>query len=180
MKNNYRLRNNTTNRLRNLLLTAVIVACIPSLGRATEKTAAAAEPHSVLHQVGMYIPNRLLDAWDIARLRLRIGPGIAADVRVTKLVSAFLGAYGTVYAGLPGPRNGPMPKLPVGFESRNGAQLSIVDVTAEGDVGPDYGPAEIGLGLQVLIVGFDAGVEPWELLDFAAGLFFIDLRDDDL
>jgi len=32
----------------------------------------------------------------------------------------------------------------------------------------------------VLIVGVDAGVEPLELLDLVTGLFFIDLRADDL
>jgi hypothetical protein len=59
-------------------------------------------------------------------------------------------------------------------------QVSIADITAEDDLGPDYGPAEIGLGVQVLIVGADAGVEPLELLDLVTGIFLIDLRADDL
>ena len=107
-----------------------------------------------------YIPNRVLDILDVVRLRVRVrvGPGIALDVRVTNLAAAFLGSYETVYAGLPGPRNGPTPKLPVGLENRIGAQVSIADVTAEGTAGPDYGPAEIGLGAQVLLVGFDGGI----------------------
>ena len=35
-------------------------------------------------------------------------------------------------------------------------------------------------GVQVLIVGADAGVEPLELLDLVTGIFLIDLRADDL
>ena len=167
-------------RLLILLLTAGYIACVPCLGNAAEDTSPAVEPHSILHKVVMYIPNRALDILDVVRLRVRIGPGVALDVRVTNLAAVFLGAYETVYAGLPGPRNGPTPKLPVGLENQIGAQASIVDVTAEGVAGPDYGPAEIGLGAQVLLVGFDAGVEPLELLDLVAGIFFIDLRADDL
>jgi hypothetical protein len=167
-------------RLMILLLSAGYIACAPCLGHAAEETSPAVEPHSILHKVAMYIPNRVLDILDVVRLRVRVGPGIALDARVTNLAAVFLGAYETVYAGLPGPRNGPTPKLPVGLESQIGAQVSIADVTAEGAAGPDYGPAEIGLGAHVLLVGFDAGVEPLELLDLVAGLFFIDLRADDL
>ena len=168
------------NRSLILLLTAGYVACTPCVGKAAEETHSAAEPHGILHKVCMYIPNRVLDIFDVVRLRVRVGPGTAVDVRATNLAAVFLGSYDTVYAGLPGPRNGPAPKLPVGLECRSGVQVSIADVTAEDDVGPDYGPAEIGLGAQVLIVGVDAGVEPLELLDLVTGLFFIDLRADDL
>jgi hypothetical protein len=128
----------------------------------------------------MYIPNIVLDLFDVVRLRVRVGPGIAADVRATKLASVFVGSYGSVYAGLPGPRNRPEPKLPFGLESRSGVQVSVVDGTADSDIGPDYGPTEVGLGVQALIVGVDVGVEPLELLDFVAGIFFIDLRADAL
>jgi len=168
------------NRYGILLVTAGYIACAPLLGHTAEEETSAAQPHGMLHKVVMYIPNRLLDILDVVRLRVRVGPGTAADVRVTNLAAAFIGSYETVYAGLPGPRNGPVPKLPVGLESRSGVQVSIADVTAEDDLGPDYGPAEIGLGVQVLIVGADAGVEPLELLDLVTGIFLIDLRADDL
>jgi hypothetical protein len=136
--------------------------------------------HGALHQVVMYLPNRLLDAFDIVRLRVRVGPGIAADVRATKVASAFAGSYATVYAGLPGPRNRPLPKLPIGVESRSGLQISLADAAVEDGVGPDYGPAEIGAGVQVVMAGIDVGIDPLEILDLVAGFFFIDLRGDDL
>ena len=47
-------------------------------------------------------------------------------------------------------------------------------------LGPDYGPAEIGLGAQVFVAGPDIGVEPLEFVDLLAGFFFIDLTHDDL
>ncbi|MDA3925922.1 MAG: hypothetical protein PF904_14595 [Kiritimatiellae bacterium] len=164
-----------------LLLLMGFIACAPCFGEtAAETTPSTDEGHSAIHKIAMYIPNVVLDLFDVVRLRARVGPGIAADVRATKLASVFVGSYDSVYAGLPGPRNRPKPKLPIGLESRNGVQVSVIDATEEGNTGPDYGPAEIGLGVHVLIIGVDVGVEPLELLDFVTGIFFIDLRDDDL
>ena len=65
-------------------------------------------------------------------------------------------------------------------ESKSGVQISVADGTVSSNLDPDYGPTECGLGTQVIIVGFDAGVEPLEILDFVTGFFFIDLRHDDL
>lgn len=169
------------NRFWLLLVAGSCIVVAPHAGSAAEEAAArGSSSHGVLHKVAFYIPNRLLDIFDIVRCRVRIGPGVAADVRATKVASAFVGTYATVYAGLPGPRNRPMPKLPIGFESRSGIQASVADVTADGGVGPDYGPTEIGAGAQILLVGADVGVEPLEILDLLAGFFFLDLRNDDL
>lgn len=163
-----------------LLLAAGTMAFTPDTVKAEEKAPTTTESHSVLHKIVMYVPNRLLDVLDVVRLRVRVGPGIALDARATKVASGFVGSYASVYAGLPGPRNRPMPKLPFGVESRSGVQASVADATVEGGIGPDYGPAEIGVGAQVLIVGVDVGVEPLEFVDLLAGFFFIDLRNDDL
>lgn len=158
-----------------------VMLCTPYVGVAAEDQAAkTAESHGVVHKIVMYIPNRILDVFDTVRLRVRVGPGLAVDARATKAASAFVGSYASVYAGLPGPRNRPLPKLPIGLESRNGVQASVVDATVSGGIDPDYGPAEIGIGVQALIVGLDVGVEPLEILDLLAGFFFIDLTHDDL
>ncbi len=106
-------------RLMILLLSAGYIACAPCLGHAAEETSSSVEPHGILHKLVMYVPNRVLDMLDVVRLRARVGPGVALNVRVTNLAA-------------------------------------------------------------VLLVGLDAGVEPLELLDLVAGLFFIDLRADDL
>ena len=137
-----------------------------------QKTCAAASSHPLL----MYIPNRIFDLLDIVRLRVRVGPGISAGVRATKPVSAFVGFHSTVYAGLPGPRGKAEIPLPVWIENRGGAQASLANL-APGNT--YYGPLEIGVEAQPLIVGLNIGIEPFELLDFAAGFLCIDLQDDD-
>ena len=138
------------------------------------------EGHSFLVGTLLYIPNRVLDLFDIVRLRVRVGPGIAVGARVTEVAQAYVGTYASVYAGLPGPRLRQTPKLPIGLESHNGASVSVVDATADGGIGPDYSPTEIGAGFQLAIIGIDIGIDPVEIVDFAAGILTIDLRDDDL
>lgn len=169
------------NRFVMATLMAGALVCAPCVGVADENPEArSTESHGILHKVILYIPNRVLDVLDVVRCRVRVGPGFAVDARATKVVSAFAGSYASVYAGLPGPRNRPMPKLPVGLESRSGLQASVVDGTQSGGIDPDYGPAEIGVGVHALVVGLDVGIEPLEIVDLLAGLFFIDLTNDDL
>lgn len=167
-------------RLLMVFLLVGAMAGVPSLCSAGEEQTSDTESHGVLYHVAMYLPNRVLDVFDIVRLRVRVGPGIAADVRATEVVSAFAGSYASVYAGLPGPRNRPLPKLPVGLESRSGLQASVIDATISDGIGPDYGPGEIGAGVHLFFVGLDVGVDPLEIIDLAAGLFFINLTNDDL
>jgi hypothetical protein len=137
------------------------------------------EDSSTLHTVLCYLPNRLFDLLDVFRARVRVGPGLAAGVRVTDVASAFVGSYASVYAGLPGPRGRSLPILPVGLESHNGATVSVVDATVDGGIGPDYGSTEIGAGAQLGIIGLDLGFDPLELADFLAGVVTLDIQDDD-
>jgi len=136
--------------------------------------------HGFGHKLLFYIPNRILDVFDIVRLRARVGPGIAIGARVTKPLSFFFGGYGTVYAGLPGPRLEPTVKLPVGLENYGGLSFSILDSTNEGRFAPNYSSTEIGVSLHLLLVGFDVTVDPLEAVDLVTGLIFIDIRGDDL
>lgn len=147
---------------------------------APQPAPAEQQGHSLAHKVLLYIPNRVLDALDIVRLRVRVGPGVALGARATELLSGYLGSYVSIYAGLPGPRQKPTVKLPIGFESLSGVGVSVANATISGGIGPDYSFTEFGVGAQVLIVGFDVGIDPWEIVDFAAGLATVDLRGDDL
>ncbi len=138
------------------------------------------EGHGLVLGALLYVPNRVFDLLDIFRFRVRVGPGAAVSARVTSAVSLYLGSYATLFAGLPGPRLDPSVPLPVGLESHNGATVSVVDATADGGVGPDYSSTEVGLGAQILIVGFDFGIDPLEIIDFVTGILTIDIREDDL
>lgn len=139
-----------------------------------------APEHGFGHKLLFYIPNRILDVFDFLRLRLRVGPGIAVGARVTKPLSFFIGGYGSVFVGLPGPRMEPVIKLPIGFENYGGIGISFLETTDDGRFSPNYSPTEIGASLQLLIVGTDIGVDPVEILDLATGFIFIDIRGDDL
>lgn len=136
--------------------------------------------HSFIVGTLLYIPNRVLDIFDIFRLRIRVGPGVAIGARATKVAQGYAGTYASVYAGLPGPRLRSFPKSPIGLESNNGASLSVVDATVGGGIGPDYSPTEFGAGFQLAIIGVDFGIDPLEIVDFATGILTIDIREDDL
>lgn len=127
-----------------------------------------------------YAPNRILDLLDMFRLRLRIGPGLAANVRMTDYGAFYIGHYDSVYAGLPGPRGAHRLRLPAGMESLHGVVMAGVDATDETRHGPEYGPAEVAAGVQLLLAGAEAGVDPSEIGDFIAGLFLFDPRGDDV
>jgi len=142
-----------------------IIVCTPLLGVAAEEQATkTTESHGVLHKIVMYIPNRVLDVFDIVRFRVRVGPGVAVDARATKVASAFVGSYASVYVGLPGPRNRPFPKLPIGFESRNGVQASVVDATVSGGVDPDYGLRKSAWAFKLSSSDLMSGSSHWRSL----------------
>jgi hypothetical protein len=135
---------------------------------------------SIAHQLILWAPNRVLDVFDIVRVRLRAGFGFGLGVRATKYLDAYAGSYTTVYAGLPGPRCRRIPKSPVGLESYNGAKASVIDLTVDGGIGPGYSPTEFGGGFQLILLGIDIGVDPFEIIDFAGGIILWDPRKDDL
>ena len=158
------------------LLALVLFTASPAFADAhpPEEGAEEREKHPVL----FYLPNRIFDVLDVARARVRIGPGVGVSARVTKPVSVNLGFYATLFAGLHGPRNEPEIPWPIGVENYAGAEVSVLGFSTEG-FGPDYGPAEVGAGVHAGLVGLDVGVDPLEVLDLVLGFLFIDLVDDD-
>lgn len=137
------------------------------------------EPHSVAHRILCYLPNRLLDITDLIRARVRVGPGVAVDARATKFVRAGIGSYLSLYAGLPGPRQRPMPRSPLGFEAYSGASLSVAEASFETGYEPGYSPSEFGAGLHLGVIGLDVGVDPLEAVDLIAGIVGLDVTGDD-
>jgi hypothetical protein len=136
---------------------------------------------SVIHKIVMYVPNRIFDVLDIARARVKVGPGFGAGVQLTKYGQVYLGSQVAVYAGLPGPRQHPTLPIPIGIETRSGVALSVVDATISTDVaGPMYSSSEIGLNLHLAFIGVDVTLDPVEVLDAITGLVMVDIRDDSL
>lgn len=137
--------------------------------------------HDAAHHMMFWLPNRLFDIFDIVRARVRLGPGFGIGARCTEFLDINLGAWKTVFVGIHGPRGRPEIPWPVGFDYMQGLEFSVFDGTDEnfGRHAPHYGIMEIGAGIQLVIVGFDVGVEPFEVLDFLAGIFFLDPSHDD-
>src|SRR5262245_51506207 len=169
----------------------VVVLCLalaPSAlaSPATPPATPRAESFAAAHEAGLgsklllWIPNRLLDLFDIVRLRVRVGPGISVSARATEAADVAVGTHLTVFAGLPGPRGEKKISLPIGLETYAGLEVSLLEAGSEDEgTGPRYGPTEVGAGAQALLVGIDVGVEPYDALDFLAGILFLDPRGDD-
>lgn len=170
-----------------LIAVGASLLCSSGLARAEETNgsppAAAHAPrpvHGLGHKLLFYVPNRLLDLADILRFRVRAGPGLAADARLTMYAANFIGSYNTLYLGLPGPRRAPvLPRL-AGRESLQGLMVMGVDATDKTEHPPHYSDSELTLGAQALVLGLDLGLDPIEIGDFFAGWIMIDLTDDDL
>lgn len=161
--------------LATIILSVLLMISVSAF--ADEATETEPPGKSFGHRLLFYIPNRIFDIFDIARARLRMGPGLAVDVRVTKYGDLYAGAYGTLFVGIHGPRLEPRIPWPIGLESRAGIEATAVaDVATEG---PTYGYGEIGTGFQAAIVGIDVGIDAAEILDLVLGFFFIDLTGDD-
>lgn len=129
-----------------------------------------------IKSIVLYIPNRVFDVLDIIRLRLRVGPGISVGVHATEVASLFLGTHTTAWAGLHGPRGETVVPWPAGVESRSGVQVGPIDPSVTECY---YDPLEIGLELQVLLIGPNFGIGLFEVVDLLTGLLFIDLQGDD-
>lgn len=120
----------------------------------------------------LWVPNRVLDFIDIFRVDVGAGSAFGAVGRITKY-----GQFGyrqiaplSVRVGLMGRR------LPV-----------MVEHSSEFGIGPGFVAShdrkvckgEIGLGAD-LLVGAYLGICTEEVLDFVAGIFFLDVSGDDL
>jgi hypothetical protein len=148
-------------------------------GRDAQLIKNARSDRSVARTLLFYLPNRIFDITDLLRVRVRVGPGLAARARVTEAVDAGLGSYAALYVGLPGPRQNVQLPLPLGLESYTGAELGPAEAELQGGAAPVYSSTEVGVSVQALVSGLDVGADPFELLDFAAGLVLFDLRADD-
>lgn len=141
--------------------------------------AAVAERPSLGKRLLWYAPNRVMDLMDVFRLRLRVGPGLAANFRLTDYGAFYVGRYDAIYAGLPGPRGAHRLRSPAGVESLHGVVIAGVDATDDTRKGPEYGVAEVDVGVQLLLVGAEAGVDAAEIGDFIGGLLLFDPEGDD-
>jgi hypothetical protein len=153
------------------------------LVQTSPKSAWAPYPKGKLHtsydreptwrHVVYWLPNRLLDLLDIFRLDLGIGPATGAVVRISK------------YAQV-GVRDMNPASLRIGLLGRRAPMM--LETSNEMGIGPGFSEsaqrqickAEIGLGIDPIILGVYAGICLDEAFDFGVGLFGYDYLGDDL
>lgn len=127
---------------------------------------------TILTKTLLWLPNRVADFIDIFRLDLGVGPATGAVVRVTK---HFQVGYRNIH---------PL-SLRVGLFGREIPFL--LERSSEFGVSPAFAESkdrnicdsEIGAGLDLFLVSGYGGICLQETADFIAGLFLIDLNDDD-
>jgi hypothetical protein len=163
------------------LASSWVQASDPAPDLASADSALPAQPpqRGAGHMILAYLPNRIFDLFDLARLRVRLGPGVGAGVRATQLIDVNAGLYTAFFAGLRGPRQRVMVPWPFGVETLTGVELGPAEVGGNRAEDPDYSPTEIGASLHPVLLGLDVGVDPFEVLDLVGGLFLLDPRADD-
>ncbi len=120
----------------------------------------------------LWVPNRVLDFIDIFRVDAGVGPAYGASLKITQHGQA---AY----------RKMEPFSLRVGAFGRQAPVM--VETTDEIGIGPymqesldrQTCPGEVGIGADLLLFGAYGGICVDEFGDFLAGLFFLDLMDDD-
>ena len=149
------------------------------LGKEIKESQLSSRSDTTFKTVLLYLPNRVFDLMDIFRLRVRVGPGIGAGFQITKPIRLNVGAHSSVWAGLPGARQKRSIPWLAGFEAKAKAAASLYSTSAGISTGPEHSFSQIGIEAQAALVGLDVAIDPVEIVDFFAGIFLIEVRDDD-
>jgi hypothetical protein len=121
----------------------------------------------------LWVPNRVLDIVDIFRVDVGVGPAVGGVVRVTEYAQAGLRTM--MPASL---RVGDFGReLPLTLEASNEFGISPAFRQSKDR---KICPGEVGAGADLLIVGAYGGICLDEVVDFIAGVFFLDPKDDDI
>jgi hypothetical protein len=128
---------------------------------------------TILTQVLLWLPNRVADLIDIFRVDVGVGPAFGGVIRITEYAQA-------------GYRDMSPMSFRLGDFGRDEYPW-LLETDSEMGVSPFFHESaqrkvcssEIGVGADLLIVGAYGGICLQEVADFIAGVFFLDLNDDD-
>jgi hypothetical protein len=134
------------------------------------------KPSSALCRVGQaicwYLPNRIMDVFDIVRVHAAVGDGMGGTLRVTKYIwaSSFHdNAWCIGWAGKP--RQYPM------YGEQVEERYFQFFAAKEGEL--DRDPTEVGLSFHFMIAGANVAASLGKLADAITGIVGIDLANDD-
>ncbi len=122
----------------------------------------------------LYLPNRLFDLLEVARLGVNVGPGFGIDAEVTRLARAAAVSRTSAGLGYQGLRH-----LPVMASAESWVGVGPVGIGAH--LGPRWhrSTADVRLELHLLIVGAHAAIDLLAIADFLGGLVLLDPEGDD-
>jgi len=173
--------------MRGLLLAAVLALGLPactSLRAPVDPGAMApvgeeekeegASALSIGHTILMYLPNRILDLFDMVRAGVNVGPGIGFQLKATDFAQVSFMSRLSAGLGLQSLRH-----LPAYAAAESGVALGPVDASGNLGIGWYQSKTDIRVEAHVAIVGAHAAVDPVQILDFILGFFTVDISDDD-
>jgi hypothetical protein len=170
---------------------------------ASEKAAKMPDYVPMQHRILWYLPNRILDAFDVAKLSIGVGPGVGLEVYVTRAIWVSYLNYRSWRFGFDGRtlgayEDGQYRRWRINdwhlaeWYGRNAAACRIPKFALK-NFRPHEAPLVPGkaaveeieknlfdIGATVhFLVGADALVRPWEVLDLIVGLWADDPAQDD-
>jgi hypothetical protein len=125
-----------------------------------------------LEQIALYVPNRIADALDVFKVDLGVGPSFGYVVRLTRYGQFGYRTFSpfSLRAGLRGR------KVPVFIERSSEFGLGPTFQTSHDR---EVSVAELGIGIDLFLLGAYGGFSLDELADFVLGFFTLDYADDD-
>jgi hypothetical protein len=123
----------------------------------------------------LYLPNRVMDLFDIVRFGVDVGPGVGVEAEVTEYAQAGAMVRTSVGAGFQTLRH--LPIKAALAESYAAVGPLAIEPTA--GVGWYRNTWDVRVEAHVAIVGAHVAVNPAEILDFFLGFLTIDTMDDD-
>jgi hypothetical protein len=146
-----------------------------------------------------YIPDRILDAFDMFSIDVHLGPGLWVDVHATRAVQLGLGGRTVAGVGWHDNRNLGIQTqsqaganfLPFGVEGYSAMEAGTSGVRAgtwsesglHNPTSPLYGEYKdywaVGGAATIVFVGADADIHPIQIWDFLVGFLLFDPLNDD-
>jgi hypothetical protein len=155
---------------------------------------------NVLVRLLMYVPDRVFDLLDLVTLDVHFGPGVFADVHVTRRIQAAAGLRATLGVGVHEQRS-------IGLRNQSEAGVSVLTFGTQTVAGTNIGTSGVQTGAESMaglhspsnsiyqdfrdfwaigasvtagLAGVELDLHPVQLFDFIGGIFFLDFSRDDL
>lgn len=139
---------------------------------------------------GLYLPNRILDIFDLVALGIQVGPGLNIRAQVTNFFGLCIPTnscgpevgLNTYYENPIKPKDSNYflrRYRPAAIGCHGGDTIPFPIFTFRGGA-LDKSPDQIDVGLHLLLIGAHVGVRPMELLDLVTGFVLVDINHDDL